>query len=165
MTVAARTTLATVQVFLSFASHDKKAAEDLWTRLRLALVSSREYRWELWTFTDQLLAGEDFDDDIQAALGRAELGVFALSNAFLASSYITTVELPPFLSPGAGKRVVPIALKALPGTADLRGLQSRQIFCYDEPYYAGRAPHAREIWANRLADELHRVARRYRLGH
>ncbi|MDQ1740431.1 MAG: hypothetical protein QOE53_2083 [Pseudonocardiales bacterium] len=154
----------TIVGFLSYADADRSVAEELWDRLRGALKVSGEYRWELWAFTDQLIAGDDFDADIKAALAKADLGIFALSNAFLASEYIRTVELPPFLAPGSAKRVVPIALKRLARDADLRGLQARQIFNYRDPYYSGRAPHARDAWANALADELHRVARRYGLG-
>ncbi len=162
---AAHTTLATVRAFLSFAAPDSKVAKDLWGNLRAALATSGQYRWELWAFTEQLVVGDDFDARIRAALAEADLGVFALSNYFLASGYIRTVELPPFLAPSTGKRVVPIALKKMPATADLRGMQSRQIFSYQNPYDAGRAPYAREQWANLLADELHQVAQRYGLGH
>jgi len=154
----------TISVFLSYAGADGPAAEDLWNRLRSALDVSRDYRWQLWAFTDQLLAGDVFDADIKAALADADLGVFALSNAFLASEYIRTVELPPFLAPGGAKRIAPIALKRLARDADLRGLQARQIFNIHDPYYAGRPPHARETWAIELADELHRIARRHGLG-
>ncbi len=154
----------TITVFLSFAADDRSDAEELWGRLSGALAATREYRWQLWSFTDQLLAGEDFDAQIKAALADSDLGVFALSNAFLGSDYIRTVELPPFLSPGGGKRIAPIALKQLACDADLRGLQARQIFKYHDPYVWGRRPHAREAWANALAAELHRIARRYGLG-
>jgi TIR domain len=154
----------TVRVFLSFADKDRGAAEDLWRNLDSALRVSANLRWELWSFTAQLLVGDDFDTEIRAALADADLGIFALSNSFLASEYISRVELPPFLSPGAGKRIAPVALKAIAADADLRGLGNRQIFGYREPYWVGRAPHAREAWANNLAAELHRIARRDGLG-
>jgi hypothetical protein len=162
---APSTTLSkTITVFLSFADDDRSDAEELWGRLKGALAASRDYQWQLWAFTEQLLTGEDFDAEIKAALAESDLGVFALSNAFLVSDYIRTVELPPFLAPGGAKRVAPVALKRLASDADLRGLQARQIFNYHDPYVSGRPPHAREAWAIALADELHRIARRYRLG-
>jgi hypothetical protein len=164
MSISSTPILRTITVFLSFAAADRSAAEDLWRGLKGALAVSSGYRWQLWAFPDQLLAGEDFDTEIKAALADSDLGVFALSNAFLASEYIRSVELPPFLTPGGPKRIAPIALKRLARDADLRGLQARQIFRYHDPYVSGRAPDAREAWAIALADELHRIAHRYGLG-
>jgi hypothetical protein len=162
----------TIDVFLSFAELDLDVARrhrdpvrELWSNLQTALDTSGSYRWRLWRFDENLMAGDDFDLEIRAAIARAELGIFALSSAFLTRPYIQRVELPPFLAPASRRRIVPILLKALPREADLRGLQPRQIFGFHEPYWSGRAPHARAAWANRLADELHRVARRDGLGH
>jgi hypothetical protein len=154
----------TITVFLSFAADDKSAAKDLWAYLQRALAPSRDYQWKLWSFTDQLLVGDDFDVEIKAAIADSDLGLFALSNAFLGSDYIRRIELPPFLDPGKGKRIAPVALKQLAQDADLHGLAARQIFSYHDPYWSGRTPHKREAWAIALADELHRVARRYGLG-
>lgn len=165
MTGSAPVALKTIDVFLSFAALDQVPANDLWTRLRAALATSGSYRWQLWQFDKNLLAGDDFDAEIQDALAQAELGIFAISPAFLTSSYIQHDELRPFLASEAVKRIVPIQLKAAPQDADLRGLQTRQIFGFHVPYACGRPPHYREAWANRLADELHRVARRHGLGH
>jgi hypothetical protein len=154
----------TVQVFLSYADKDADEAEDLWGRLVEHLRPSRSYRWELWAFRDQLRVGDDFDERIQAAIAAADLGVFAISNAFLNSRYIRDKELPHFLSPATSKRVAPVLLKPLPRDADLRGLTGRQIHGYHAPFWAGGRPHTRDAWASGLADELHRVARTYGLG-
>ena len=153
-----------VRVFLSFADLDGKEARDLWDRLEAAVEPSDSYRWHLWAFDKSLLGGVDFDAEIQDAVADADLGIFALSRAFLSRPYIQRVELPPFLASGTGRRILPVMLKPLPQDADLRGLQARQIFGFHDPYWSGRRPHARDEWANRLADEMHRVARRYGLG-
>jgi hypothetical protein len=155
----------TIEVFLSFAAKDRAAAADLWENLQTALAASRLRSWHLWAFTEQLLLGENFDDEIQTAIADADLGIFAVSPAFLTSPYIRTRELSRFLTPAAAKRIAPVVLKGLPRDANLLGLESRQVFGYHEPYWAGRAPHARADWANRLADELQRLASRYGLGH
>jgi hypothetical protein len=154
----------TIRVFLSYADRDAEEAEDLWGRLDEALRPSRSYRWELWAFRDQIRVGDDFDERIQAEIAEADLGVFAISNAFLNSAYIRDKELPYFLGPTAGKRVAPVLLKPLARDADLRGLAGRQIHGYHAPFWAGGRPHARDVWAVGLADELHRVAGTYGLG-
>ena len=154
----------TIRVFLSFAAKDMQAAEDLWDNLREALATSGTFDWQLWAFTDQLLVGEAFDEQIAEAITTADIGLFALSPAFLNSAYIRRHELQPFLAQPDSKRIAPVMLKKLPGSADLRGLKFRQIFGYPAPYWSGRPPHARADWANTLADELHRLAKHYNLG-
>lgn len=139
-------------------------AEELWSYLNDALISSRHYAWHLWGFTKELLVGENFDQEIQKALQEADLGVFALSSGFLNSPYIRNKELPAFLDEAQNRRIIPVQMKALSSNADLHGLQTRQIFRYKSPYWAGRAPHSREAWAIDLADEMHRVAQKYGLG-
>lgn len=153
-----------VRVFLSYASKDASAAEDLWDRLGEALAPSKSFEWELWGFADQLLVGDDFDERIQAAIARADLGLFALSSAFLNSRYIQEDELPHFLTPAEGKRVAPVMLKPVAANADLRGLTGRQVYGYNDAYWSGRRPHERDVWATGLADELDRVTKTYGLG-
>ena len=149
---------------MSYAGKDVKIAEDLWSRLRSALSTSTRTEWQLWAFSEQLILSDEWDSAIQTAIEEAALGLFAISNSFLISDYIRDRELPRFLQPDAGKRVAPIMLRPLPATADLRGLDARQIFEFHRPYSDCRGPGEREKWANRLADELHRVADRYGLG-
>jgi hypothetical protein len=153
-----------LRVFLSSAQADAGPAGELWRSLGDALEVSPSYRWELWGYTDRLVPGDDFDVKIKAAVAAADLGIFAVSTAFLLSRYIRDHELPPFLDQGTGKRIVPVLLKPLAGSTDLRGLAARQIHGYHRPYWAGQRPHLREQWARDLADQLHRVAREYGLG-
>ncbi len=154
----------TVELFLSFAGDDRAAAEDLWGKLREALQTSGSYEWRLWAFTEQLMVGDDFELEIQKAIAAADVGIFALSSAFLNSDFIRTKELPPFLAPADGKRIAPVLLESVTANADLRGLQGRQVFGYGDPYWSGRRPHERRAWARRLADELHRLAHKHDLG-
>jgi hypothetical protein len=153
-----------IKIFLSYAGADKSAAHDLWCRLSKALSVSATLEWELWSFEEQVLLGEDFDEKIRAALAAADIGLCALSLDFLTSAYIQNVELPALLDPPNGKRLAPVLLSELPATVGLRGLSGRQIYGFDDPYWNGRDPHRRTRWANGLADELHRLANRYGLG-
>jgi hypothetical protein len=154
----------TLRVFLSSADADAGPAGELWRRLGDALAVSPSYRWVLWGYADRLVPGDDFDVKIKSAVAEADLGIFAVSTAFLLSRYIRDNELPPFLHPGTGKQIVPVLLKPLAANTDLRGLQGRQVFGYHRPYWGGQRPHLREQWARDLADQLHRVVRAYGLG-
>lgn len=154
----------TVGVFLSSAEADAGPAGELWRSLGGELAVSPSYRWELWGYAERLVPGDDFDVKIKAAVAGADLGIFAVSTGFLLSPYIRDNELPPFLDPGTGKRIVPVLLKPVADNTDLRGLEVRQIFGYHQPYWAGQRPHLREQWARDLADQMHRVVREYGLG-
>lgn len=158
MTSATRTR---IDAFCSFAAADESDARGMWDRLQTSLASSQDYDWHLWKFTDELLPGDDFHEQIQAALTTADLGIFAMSTDFLNSDYIRTHELPPFLKPAPGKQIVPIMLKPLPRRVDLRGLESRQIFAYHKPFTTVDRPHQKDVWCNDLHDQLHRIADRH----
>lgn len=155
----------TLRLFMSYAAVDRRAAEDLWSNLRQALGPSRSFRCELWAFTEALVVGQEWDSEIRMALDNADIGVCALSNAFLSSEYIRRVELPMMLHPAdPHKRIAPVLLKKLTTNADLLGIEDRQIFGFRDPYWAGKPSHRRAEWAVDLADDLHRLASRYGLG-
>lgn len=153
-----------VNTLLSYAADDRRTAEDLWKKLGLALSTSGTVTWRLWAFSGQLLLGEEWHRAVQDAIDESSLGLFAISNSFLSSEYIRDHELPRFVESDGRKRVAPIMLRPLPSTADLRGLEARQIFGYHQPYSNCRGLAERERWVNHLADELHRVVDRYGLG-
>lgn len=157
-------TTPTATLFLSYAGDDRRIAEHLWTNLRTALSTSRKITWKLWAFGDQLILGDDWHRAIQKAIDESSLGLFAISNSFLCSEYIREHELARFIQSNVRKWVAPIMLRPLPATADLRGLESLEFFAFHEPYSECRGPGEREKWANRLADDLHRVVDRYELG-
>ena len=159
----------TIKVFLSYASGDEQPARELWENLYLALTTQHLFNFSLWLFDQQLLVGEDFHEEIQKAISDAEIGIFAISVNFLNSKYIAAHELPHFMRTDSKKKIVPIMLKPIPAMADLRGLEERQIFGFNDPYAAmsngsSKQPTQREHWANSLADELHRLVKRYEIG-
>ncbi|UJW32578.1 toll/interleukin-1 receptor domain-containing protein [Saccharothrix sp. AJ9571] len=149
-----------VRVFLSFAGRDEALVLRLWDLLAEAMVIDRVYEFQLWRSDEAILVGEDWDVRIRGALSAADVGVVALSNAFLASEYVTGVELPALVDV-AGKRVVPVLLRQVGKQADWRGLKSKQIYGYGRPFSEARGMSARDTWVNGLVAEMHRVLARY----
>jgi hypothetical protein len=149
-----------VRMFLSFARRDKALVVRLWDLLAEAAVIDRVYEFQLWRSDDAILDGEDWDARIRSALSVAEVGVVALSNAFLGSEYITGVELPALVDV-PGKRVVPLLLRQVSKQADWRGLKNKQIYGYGRPFSEVRGTSARDVWVNGLMAEVHRVLARY----
>lgn len=149
-----------VRVFLSFAKRDAAVAGRLWELLAEATGVDRVYQFELWRFDGAILVGEDWDARIRDALAVSELGLLAVSNAFLGSDYITSVELPSLVDV-PGKRAIPVAVRRTSRHADLRGLESKQIYGYQRPFDEARGPAGQQVWVNDLVDQLHRVLARY----
>ena len=159
-----------IEVFLSYAKLDEDAARDLWGRLAVQLAVSGRYEFTTWQFLDAILPGDDFHQEIIAALERSAIGVFALSAPFLASSYIADHELPAFVNAAgpaagpstghvAGKRAVPVMLGHFDvRTAKLRGLEPLQVYAKDRPYAALRRAADKDQWAADLATAIHRIA-------
>lgn len=144
-----------VSVFLSYASDDRRLCELLWSDLDAATRADVTYDFTLWSMGKNLLAGDDFDQEIRAALDVSDVGVFAMSHAMLSSRYIQGIELAHFLD--AGKLLVPALLTQINAYADLRGLKPKQVYGWNDNYEARRSRAARRNWATALAEELHRV--------
>ncbi|MET9232619.1 toll/interleukin-1 receptor domain-containing protein [Lentzea sp. NPDC003310] len=149
-----------VRVFLSFAGDDEALVLRLWDQLAVATAIDRVYEFQLWRSDHGILVGEDWDGRIHSALSSAEVGIVALSNAFLGSEYITDVELPAFVD-FPGKRVVPLLLRQVSKQADWHGLKNKQIYGYERPFSEVRGLAARDAWVNGLVAEVHRVLTRY----
>ena len=149
-----------VRVFLSFAMRDEALVMRLWDLLAEAMVIDRVYEFQLWRSTDAILLGEDWDVRIRSALSAAEVGVVALSNAFLGSEYITGVELPALVDV-PGKRVVPLLLRQVSKQSDWHGLKGKQIYGYERPFSEVRGMSAQDAWVNGFVAEVHRVLDRY----
>lgn len=82
------------EVFLSYASKDKIWVE----RLKTVLTPSiRDGRLELWD-DSRILPGENWRIEIDEALKRAKVAVLLVSAEFLASDFVSTVELPRILT-------------------------------------------------------------------
>lgn len=149
-----------VRMFLSFAKCDAVVVGRLWELLAEATGVDRGYRFELWRFDEAILVGEDWDAQIRGALAVSEVGVLAVSNAFLGSAYITGVELPALVDV-PGKRAIPVSVRRTSRHADLQGLAGKQIYGYQRPFGEVRGRAGQEVWVNGLVDQLHRVLARY----
>jgi len=144
-----------VKLFLSYAAADRDLCGRLWGDLEAATRTDGTYEFGLWSMDDNLLAGDDWNEEIRAALDTSAVGIFAVSHAMLNSRYIRDVELKHFL--GAGKLLVPVLLTQVNAYADLQGLAPRQVFGRGGSYEAQSSAAKKRNWATALAEELHRV--------
>lgn len=160
LTTAAGSGRPLVRTFLSFAKRDAAVAGRLWELLAEVTGVDRTYEFELWRFDEAIPAGEDWDARIREALAVSELGVLAVSNAFLCSPYITGVELPALVDV-PGKCAIPVSVRRAGSHADLHGLAGRQIYGYQRPFGAVRGRDGQDVWVNGLVDQIHRVLARY----
>jgi hypothetical protein len=160
LTTAARSGKPLVRMFLSFAKRDAAVVGRLWELLAEATGVDRRYQFELWRFDEAILVGEDWNAQVQDALAVSELGLLAVSNAFLSSAYITGVELPALVDV-PGKRAIPVSVRRTNRHADLYGLEGKQIYGYQRPFGEVRALAEQDAWVNGLVDQLHRVLARY----
>ncbi len=143
------------KLFLSYAAADRDLCERLWDDLEAATRTDATYDFTLWSMDDNLLAGDDWDEEIRAALDGSAVGIFAVSHAMLNSGYIRRVELKHFLD--AGKLLVPVVLTQVNAYADLQGLKPKQVFGWGGSYEALGSRATKRNWATALAEELHRV--------
>lgn len=160
LTTAAGSGKPLVRMFLSFAKRDAAVAGRLWELLAEATGVDQVYRFQLWRFDEAILVGEDWDAQIRDALAVSELGLLAVSNAFLSSGYITGVELPALVDV-PGKRAIPVSVWRTSRHADLHGLAGKQVYGYQRPFGEVRGRAAQEVWVNDLVEQLHRVLARY----
>ncbi len=154
-----------VRWFASYA-HASADARALIEELKLQLRNSAHYCFQPWSDQD-IVAGEDWEHAIRSALAASHLGLLLVDHAFLASGYITAVELPTYVAgahPSApGKRAVPVALERIDfDHTDLRGLGRQQIFLDgDGKAYVERSKHRRKAWVGELVKQMHELLRRH----
>ena len=137
--------------FLSYAHDDSADVGRLRDALEPLLKASAGFRFGEWS-DHQILPGEQWRVEIDEALERSRFGLLLVSPRFLASPFITGVELPRLL---AKAMVVPVELQRIlfDGSMDLKGLEDRQVFrdsrgrafdgCRDMP---GRRDFAMELF-------------------
>ncbi len=147
-----------VRYFISYAQKNRRLARDLAERLQLRLGNSSDFRFRPWQDGD-ILAGDRWHEEIQAAIEACHFGLLLLSHDFLASKYIAQHELPRFVPQvpdlaSGRRRAVPVGLKPVPfdGSVDLKGLADVQVFRDGE----GKSFSERtaETTKDRFTDEL-----------
>jgi len=150
--------------FLCYASADRARVDRLLEILAPRCLTLRDVTIELWR-DRAIVAGERWEQEIMGALERADFGLLAVSPNFLASPYVTDVELPRLMS--GGQIVIPFALEPLDlGLLDLHGLQALQIFHLDSARGRRRSfAECKDVNELRFCDELLRqIVRRLAVG-
>src|SRR5689334_8317696 len=96
-------------VFISYCHKDKKYLRELKTSL--APVSG-QYALDVWD-DSRIGVGEPWHDSIVTALEKADVGVLLVSPDFLASRFVTEVELPKLLrARAAGMTICVVHVRA-----------------------------------------------------
>lgn len=154
-----------VRWFLSYAHDDDAEKADFYKRFASYLRTSSKYWFEAWNDA-QLVVGESWRERIHQAMQASHLGVLLVSQAFLASEFIGTNELPAFVDGRGmgtpGKRAVPVALRPLDFTnMDLRGLEQRQIFHDNSGKAFAERRARRDHWIKQLGRQVHDLLERY----
>ena len=111
-----------VSGFVSYAHADRLLVEPFLELMRPRLRTRPGYEASLWT-DRHILAGEDWEREIEHALDDADFGLVCVSANLMASPFIRRVELPALL---AAERLVPFALEPI-DHLDLDRLAGRQI--------------------------------------
>lgn len=123
-----------VKYFVSYAHRNRALVSDFLDRLADVLAPSKSYQYIRWIDLD-LILGEDWEKQILTAVDQCDFGLLLISPAFLASPFIANSELPKFSS--GEKSSVPVMLQPVDFKLhDLKGLEKRQIFRFENPEFS-----------------------------
>ena len=144
----------TISTFVSYCHADEKTVDRLLKLLQMRLDVAKKYRFLNWQ-DRKILAGEDWANEIDAAMKQSHLGLLFVSYPFLNSNFIVQKELPHFLSENLGARPLPIGLSRVPfdGSIELFGLGERQFFLGQGGAYFDELDVQQQ---NRFVDQLFR---------
>jgi TIR domain len=147
------------RLMLSWAHKDQRDASALMRLLTPHLSILRDVEVELWSDAELALGGR-FEREIVERIDWADYGLLLVSESYLASKFVTEIELPRFVGPTADRGALPVALRPLPfdGSRELRGLEKTQIFHYRGKAFSelnrpGQDAFAREL-ATRIRDRI-----------
>ena len=96
-------------IFLSYSHKDKAYADEL-----LAHVKPLEQRYDFEVWSDQRIqAGDTWQSEIESALQEADIAILLVSADYLASEWLTKMELPRLLERAerGETRIVPVILR------------------------------------------------------
>jgi hypothetical protein len=140
--------------FVSYARNDAALVDRFIDVMRPRCATHRDVELRLWS--DQTIgAGTRWMHEIEAALAEADFGLVCVSPSLLASTFITTVELPELLRDE--RLAVPFGLKPLNlGELDLKGIEALQVFHLRRPGESHRRSfyECRGVNVKRFCDEL-----------
>ena len=124
-----------IPVFVSYARANRDLATRFLKKFQEQAAPSKRYQYVFWRDHD-ILVGEKWHEEIQAALGHCDLGLVLVSPALLGSQYIQDHELSKLMK-SAGKLVVPVLLQPVDlDRHDLKGLQRTQMFRLERPRFS-----------------------------
>jgi hypothetical protein len=117
--------------FASYARDDTLLVERFLRLMRPRCSTLRELELDWW-WDQRILVGEGWEREIESAIETADFGLFCVTHSFLDSAYAIQRELPRFLD--RGRVLFPVALEPIDfARADLKGLETLQIFRYRRP--------------------------------
>ncbi len=125
-----------LKFFLSYAHKTAAHKQDFLDTFMDHASMLKNYELSCWE-DRQIILGERWHDDIQAALTDCDFGLLLLSAPFFNSKYIKDHELNHFIKYENDqleilKPIIPVGLQAFPMHGDLRGLQHTQIYRYQK---------------------------------
>lgn len=115
------------RIFVSYAHLNERLAERFIDSFKAQVDAALHYEYSLW-HDGQIVAGEDWMEEIQTAIRECHLGLLLISPRFLGSPFIRRYELSQFTGDNA-RPVIPVILQPV----DFRrqnslGLQRKQCF-------------------------------------
>ncbi|MGW6729194.1 WD40 domain-containing protein [Nocardia sp. NPDC055029] len=147
-----------VRIFLSYSADDARAAAELWKLLGEHAAIDNKYHFEFWDFKQSLLPGDEWHKRTTDAIEAGDLGIFAVSRHFLASSYIHQYELPNFVKRNAA---IPVLLESLDLTkVDRKGLDGLQIFRPEQRAFDSVRGNKRNLWVQQLRNNIRELLER-----
>ncbi|MEM7013757.1 MAG: NACHT domain-containing protein, partial [Verrucomicrobiota bacterium] len=119
-----------IKIFRSYAQKDHIVAQRFERMLLEYFRISPHYEFTIWQDQD-IHVGDGWQSAIAEAMQDAHFGLFLVSPNFLASQFVTEIELPFFEQTG---RVFPVGLIQFDlATTDMKGFEERQLFLHGEP--------------------------------
>ncbi len=119
------------KVLVSSAKTEKVLASKLIEALNEQFKPSSKYELEFWT-DDNILLGEDVEEEKRRAVERSDFGFFLVSPSLLGDREIQDEVMPSFEQDA----LIPILLKPVSKRHDLGRLQGRKIFDLDGKSYS-----------------------------
>ncbi|MEM9888175.1 MAG: toll/interleukin-1 receptor domain-containing protein, partial [Bacteroidota bacterium] len=89
----------TLKYFVSYAHKDEKLAFQLLAAFQEHAFLSKQYQFEQWS-DQQIIVGEKWHDQIQAAIQACDFGLLLLSATYFNRKYIRENELSHYLQRG-----------------------------------------------------------------
>jgi hypothetical protein len=140
--------------FVCYSRDDSVLVDRFIDVMRPRCGTQRDVELRLWS-DRAIVAGAAWMQEIGSALADADFGLVCVSPGLLASSFVTSVELPALLR--GGRLTIPFALKPLDlDELDLNGIEALQVFHLRRPGESRRRSFqdCRGVNVKRFCDEL-----------